>query len=241
MAPWSDLRLVSRLGDSQFRPQTATEAERGLPTAPPRTGRRRLPASADVPVRTLHHRDRALRHRPDRLAGAVCAVPVSRLLARGRMSWRSCRRSSARSRRSTIPSRRELGSAEHREALAPAGARAPTSRNDDLRQLRTPAGMVGAGADRGGLRSSSTRFGPGVTADEHLDDAAARGRASSSGGTARRTLHPGWARRRASRSFGVALFSAFRLHTRPTSYFAQGGTGIVVIDLSASVDPRANW
>jgi hypothetical protein len=40
--------------------------------------------------------------------------------------------------------------------------------------------------------------------------------------------------------FGVALFSAFRLHTRPTSYFAPGGTGIVVIDLSASVDPRAN-
>ena len=40
--------------------------------------------------------------------------------------------------------------------------------------------------------------------------------------------------------FGAALFSAFLLHTRPTSYFAPGGTGIVVIDLSASVDPRAN-
>jgi hypothetical protein len=40
--------------------------------------------------------------------------------------------------------------------------------------------------------------------------------------------------------FGLSLFSAFRLHTRPTSYFAHGGVGIVVIDLSASVDPLAN-
>ena len=40
--------------------------------------------------------------------------------------------------------------------------------------------------------------------------------------------------------FGLALFSAFQLRTRPTSYFAEGGSGIVVIDLSASVDPRAN-
>jgi hypothetical protein len=40
--------------------------------------------------------------------------------------------------------------------------------------------------------------------------------------------------------FLVALFSAFQLRTRQTSYFAQGGSGIVVMDLSASVDPRAN-
>ena len=40
--------------------------------------------------------------------------------------------------------------------------------------------------------------------------------------------------------FAAAVYSAFHLHTRATSYFAQGGRGILVIDLSASVDPRAN-
>ena len=40
--------------------------------------------------------------------------------------------------------------------------------------------------------------------------------------------------------FAAVLVAALRLHTRPTSYFAEGGNGIVVIDLSASVDPRAN-
>jgi hypothetical protein len=40
--------------------------------------------------------------------------------------------------------------------------------------------------------------------------------------------------------FAAVAVAAFRLHTRPTSYFAEGGNGIVVIDLSASVDPRAN-
>jgi VWA domain-containing protein len=40
--------------------------------------------------------------------------------------------------------------------------------------------------------------------------------------------------------FGIDLWSAFHLRTRPTSYFAQGGSGIVVVDISASVDPRAN-
>ncbi len=40
--------------------------------------------------------------------------------------------------------------------------------------------------------------------------------------------------------FAAAVYSAFQLHTRATSYFASGGRGIVVIDLSASVDPRAN-
>lgn len=40
--------------------------------------------------------------------------------------------------------------------------------------------------------------------------------------------------------FGIALLSAFGQRTRATSYFAEGGQGIVVVDLSASVDPRAN-
>jgi VWA domain-containing protein len=40
--------------------------------------------------------------------------------------------------------------------------------------------------------------------------------------------------------FAAASFSAFHLHTRATSYFASGGRGILVLDLSASVDPRSN-
>jgi hypothetical protein len=40
--------------------------------------------------------------------------------------------------------------------------------------------------------------------------------------------------------FAAAVFAAFHLQTRATSYFAQGGRGIVVMDLSASVDPRGN-
>src|SRR5919198_2750542 len=40
--------------------------------------------------------------------------------------------------------------------------------------------------------------------------------------------------------FGAMAFAAFQLRTRATSYFAKGGHGIVVLDLSASVDPRAN-
>jgi hypothetical protein len=40
--------------------------------------------------------------------------------------------------------------------------------------------------------------------------------------------------------FGAMAFTAFQLRTRSTSYFAKGGNGIVVLDLSASVDPRAN-
>ena len=40
--------------------------------------------------------------------------------------------------------------------------------------------------------------------------------------------------------FAAAVLAAFHLQTRATSYFAQGGHGIVVLDLSASVDPRGN-
>ena len=40
--------------------------------------------------------------------------------------------------------------------------------------------------------------------------------------------------------FAATVYSAFHLHTRATSYFASGGRGILVLDLSASVDPRAN-
>src|SRR5919197_2799925 len=40
--------------------------------------------------------------------------------------------------------------------------------------------------------------------------------------------------------FGAMAFTAFQLRTRSTSYFAGGGDGVVVLDLSASVDPRAN-
>lgn len=40
--------------------------------------------------------------------------------------------------------------------------------------------------------------------------------------------------------FAAAIFAAFHVQTRATSYFAQGGRGILVIDFSASVDPRGN-
>jgi von Willebrand factor type A domain len=40
--------------------------------------------------------------------------------------------------------------------------------------------------------------------------------------------------------FAACSFAAFQLTTRPTSYFASGGKGIVLLDLSLSVDPRAN-
>jgi hypothetical protein len=40
--------------------------------------------------------------------------------------------------------------------------------------------------------------------------------------------------------FAALVATAFSLQTRATSYFAEGGNGIVVLDLSASVDPRAN-
>jgi hypothetical protein len=40
--------------------------------------------------------------------------------------------------------------------------------------------------------------------------------------------------------FGVTVFAGFRLHTRPTSYFASGGNGVIAVDLSASIDPTAN-
>jgi len=40
--------------------------------------------------------------------------------------------------------------------------------------------------------------------------------------------------------FATTVYSAFQLHTRATSYFASGGRGILAMDLSASVDPRAN-
>lgn len=40
--------------------------------------------------------------------------------------------------------------------------------------------------------------------------------------------------------FAVTVFAGFRLHTRPTSYFAGSGNGIVAVDLSASIDPVAN-
>jgi hypothetical protein len=40
--------------------------------------------------------------------------------------------------------------------------------------------------------------------------------------------------------FAATVVSAFHLRTRATSYFAEGGNGVVVLDLSASVDPRAN-
>jgi hypothetical protein len=40
--------------------------------------------------------------------------------------------------------------------------------------------------------------------------------------------------------FAAMVVTAFHLRTRATSYFAKGGNGVVVLDLSASVDPRAN-
>ena len=40
--------------------------------------------------------------------------------------------------------------------------------------------------------------------------------------------------------FAASLFAAFQLTTRPTSYFASGGKGIVLMDFSLSVDPRSN-
>src|SRR5262249_24929437 len=47
-ATWPVFRLVSRTGDEQFRPQTASEAERGLPTAP----LLELPGDASAPPPT---------------------------------------------------------------------------------------------------------------------------------------------------------------------------------------------
>jgi hypothetical protein len=40
--------------------------------------------------------------------------------------------------------------------------------------------------------------------------------------------------------FAATVVAGFRLHTRPTSYFARSGNGIVAVDLSASIDPAAN-
>jgi len=40
--------------------------------------------------------------------------------------------------------------------------------------------------------------------------------------------------------FAAMVVTGFHQRTRATSYFAEGGDGVVVLDLSASVDPRAN-
>jgi hypothetical protein len=119
-APWSALRLVSRVGDSQFRPQTATEAERGLPTAP------LLELAADVSPPSPTYR-----FAPSTvaivlfvaaliaLAGAVwLAVPVV-ALTRTRTNVVEELSPLERALASVDhSSRREPGSAEHREALA---------------------------------------------------------------------------------------------------------------------------
>ena len=120
MAPWSDLRLVSRLGDSQFRPQTATEAERGLPTAP------LLELAADVspPPPTYRFAPSTIAivlfvAALIALAGAVwLAVPVV-ALTRSRTDVVAELSPLERALASVDhTSRREPGSAEHREALA---------------------------------------------------------------------------------------------------------------------------
>lgn len=119
-APWSPLRLVSRVSDSQFRPQTATEAERGLPTAP------LLELAADVSPPSPTYR-----FAPSTvaialfvaaliaLAGAVwLAVPVV-ALTRSRTNVVEELSPLERALASVDhSSRREPGSAEHREALA---------------------------------------------------------------------------------------------------------------------------
>ena len=120
-APWPALRLVSRVGDSQFRPQTATEAERGLPTAP------LLELAADVSPPSPTYR-----FAPSTgaivlfvaallaLVGAVwLAAPVRRAhsLEDRRRGGAVAARARARGGRPQL-TRREPGSAEHREALA---------------------------------------------------------------------------------------------------------------------------
>jgi hypothetical protein len=118
-AAWPDLRLVSRVGDSQFRPQSATEAERGLPTAPI------LELAADVSAPTPTYRFAPT-------TGALVAF-VAALLALAGAAWLAApvvalaRSETAEPELSPLDRalasvdtsvRQEPGSAEHREALA---------------------------------------------------------------------------------------------------------------------------
>jgi hypothetical protein len=119
-APWSALRLVSRVDDSQFRPQTATEAERGLPTAP------LLELAADVSPPSPTYRFAP--------SGAAIVLLVAALIALAGAVWLAVPvLALTRSRTDAVTelspleraltsvdhiARREPGSAEHREALA---------------------------------------------------------------------------------------------------------------------------
>ena len=104
-ATWPELRLVSRTSTSQFRPQTATEAERGLPTAPllelPATSPPRLRRTGSRRPRERSHSSPLRSSLSSPRRGWRCRSSRSR--ARGRERRRSCRPSSAPSRRSTTP------------------------------------------------------------------------------------------------------------------------------------------
>jgi hypothetical protein len=117
---WPDLRLVSRAATNQFRPRTATEAERGLPIAP----LIELPADVSAPSPT---------YRVSPPAAAI-ALGVAALLALAAAVWLvlpvvALSRAKGRAAPELTPleravaavdasARRAPGSAEHREALA---------------------------------------------------------------------------------------------------------------------------
>ena len=118
-ADWPELRLVSRVGDHQFRPQSASEAQRGLPTAPIVE----LAADVSAPEPTY-------RFAPT--TGAIVAF-VAALLALAGAIWLALpvvalvRSETAEPELSPLDralasvdasTRREPGSAEHRESLA---------------------------------------------------------------------------------------------------------------------------
>lgn len=119
-ATWPELRLVSRTSTSQFRPQTATEAERGLPTAP------LLELPADVSAPSPTYRIAPTTGAIALFAAALLALVAAAWLARPVVAL-------SRSRTGAAPelspleralaavddiARHVPGSAEHREALA---------------------------------------------------------------------------------------------------------------------------
>jgi hypothetical protein len=119
-ATWPELRFISRTSTSQFRPQTATEAERGLPTAP------LLELPADVSAPSPTYRVAPTTGAIALFAAAFFALLGAAWLARPVVAL-------ARSRTGAEPelspleralaavddsARHVPGSAEHREALA---------------------------------------------------------------------------------------------------------------------------
>jgi hypothetical protein len=118
--PWPEHRLVSRVGTNKFRPQTATEAERGLPTAPI------LELAADVSAPPSTYRVSPSVAALALLAAALVAVLcagwlVGPVVALVRSSTGEAPELSPLDRALAgvdEAARQQPGSAEHREALA---------------------------------------------------------------------------------------------------------------------------